>query len=499
MILQSIGNPRPLEQTWTNTLTPAVAKVGGTSDVFNNLDGKGGYVLVGGTNLSGRWGDEVSGPMTGQTAQLRGVLTRDSLGQFEPNYSSPTGAESGDDIDNADSHGYDLSLFKVAYGPGQPFPAWTTDGEKQAYLGVSRFLNLRDPDDVRVDYWYASSVDFGPLISKLQGITSDDIKAKGISGFNGDDLSAVKKQLANEFEDVAQIRHWIQLLQNIYTNSKFANFVNLQSILTDIKNALKPSSSHDVTAEVFAGFSEALYIATEFGEEGPETKALGVIAGAFGLASELASAEHGEPADSDLDTQVSELQEKLEARYKATTDALDRAGDILVSDYGKLITAGSYVQNRWSFNTDSRNALGETLERGAKQMIWKALMRIPYVVDTLNRTDLNTDPGVAQHYACRNIKEFDPYAHEAPNGQQRIVAGFSGSKRQYKLQAMFDSSMRPNGDHVPFSGGKVPPASMVNNLFSSRDDANAVGFYKLEFFQRYMGHRNIHCDRDGNS
>ncbi|MDQ6783721.1 MAG: hypothetical protein M3063_09825 [Actinomycetota bacterium] len=152
VIIQSIGRPKPLEATWTDTLAPAVASVGGAPDVFNtsNAEGRppGGYSLVGGARLGAHEAAEASPSMMGTPARLTGMLSRNRQGQFRAAHASSPSEQTSE----ADQ--IDLSMLPLAYQPASQWPTPTSTGQVAATAWVAQqtksTLNL--PPDIRSVY-----------------------------------------------------------------------------------------------------------------------------------------------------------------------------------------------------------------------------------------------------------------------------------------------------------------------------------------------------------
>lgn len=493
VVLQSIGSPRPRENTWPKTLAPAVAGIGGVQDVFNNLDGKGDYALIGGGGLTGRYGVEQSQPMSGKPGRIAGLLSRNAQGQLRGTYVDSSG-------------GLDLGVVSLAYGAPKPFPAWANADQQRAYVRVSELLKLKDPEDVRVNYWYDTSVDWDGKREDLSKIKLPDVNNGSEPPVDESDLDAVKSTLDKEFSSVDQIRTWIGHLQTIYTRSQTANQINVADESQRILSSLKASSGPSVATEIVGAISETLFVASYFVE--PEAApAIGAVAGAVGIAAELPTdVDKGDPVSAQLQVRAGDLGHELENRYLAASSGLDRLGDILVSDYGKLTVAGDKVQNVWAFDPTSDNDTGDSLRRGTRRTIYQALFPIAFHNDTLNPTDLNPNPKVANHYECTAQRSFKPYGSEPSGGQEYIQTDFKKGKRQSRLHAFGVVGQRPITTQiltnrpvkVQNTDFRVPSSGVTSPLFSTNDDdESALGFFKLEFFARYATPRGISCDEDG--
>ncbi len=484
VVLQSVGSPQPLESTWTSKLSPAIAKLGGTQDVVNNLNGSGGYTLVANTRSPDRFATEQSQPMTGKPARITGVLSRNPRGQLGASYASP-------------DSGYDFGLFETAYGPGKPFPAWPNATQERIYPVMSQLSEVGpQTDDLRANYWLNVSEQW--TTSSVNDIKQNQVEAQLGQQVSTTDFNAVQSQLAQEILWVKEIRAWVGDVKSIYLTAGLPNSVTItKDASTILQNLNPPSTGSDVATQVIGTLSEALFVSTYFAAEAVAPE-IGVIAGGLGIVAAIGTTtgeSKGEPLSAAIETEARDLGSQLQQRYQQVSKQLPRLADILVSDYGKLETAGKAVQDQWSFDTDSENASGAALKKTTQRTIWKTLFPIAYRDDTLNPTNLNTDPKQARDYKCV-VDEGNagytgkPYSSEPDGGQEYIRTGFKGKQRQSRLHAFGVKGGSPHDD-----GFRVPNSKVTDPLFS-RDKENplAAGFFKLEFFDRYPKSQQVHCE-----
>jgi hypothetical protein len=237
-------------------------------------------------------------------------------------------------------------------------------------------------------------------------------------------------------------------------------------------------------------------------EGGPQ---LGLIAGIFGIASEFSNTKDDQPLAGEIKNKADDLAANLAKGYDNATTGLDRLGDILVSDYGKLSVAGPNAIDAWYFNTTKNVSVAQALERSARQLFTRALFPLVYDSYTLqpSRTQhslagpYNPNPTDPKTYRCASSggagEISNPFDNGATSGWVSVLEGFDKDgkpiRRPHVLSRYVDINQY---DVVSDAADAAAPGKLTGPMFSFNNDTGA-GLYKESSLARDFTQHDIHC------
>jgi hypothetical protein len=205
-------------------------------------------------------------------------------------------------------------------------------------------------------------------------------------GFTRDELEREKSRLVNEYKQVADVHLLITQLKFLFGFQQTPAQVDLKDIANRIKDQLPGDHGTQQAAVPGLGLvGEIIDAASTLPFETIEAiePQLGLIAMVFSLAAELAQEPDGSRALSASEvfqTSADQLGVELSNRFRATSEALDRIGEILVTDAGKLDAADAKIRSGAWKKLDNLNVL----DVGVKQFIWQTLLPAAYQINVLN-------------------------------------------------------------------------------------------------------------------
>jgi hypothetical protein len=482
VFMQSFGSPRPSGLSdWTG-IGEGVERIGGTRTVVNQLDGAGEYALVGRPGMSQPAAESTHDPpkdsklpdgyRTGMAGKLTGMLSRSRDAAYEPASEDPSGAVLTNDL----SH--------ILYQAPTPFPASGTPGFTKASAYIADKLGLRDKTDVRRNY----TDDLVNWLTQKDALDKLDYPG-GSPGFSQAEFSTLKAQLLTEFPKVDEIKSkLIPLLQEPFKRSVLTNYAEVQSIQDEaFQHSGKDLNADSVTSSQLIGLLRTAVetIVPKISVDEAEAAAvmdpmLTVLAVAGAAASYYESQkDDGSSLVDAFRVRAGDLAHETTKRFNATLTRLDLAGDILVTDYGKLTTAYQKALGdpHWTINTQQRAKAELRLERSAREWLYGELIRVGFRTVSL--------PGVQTTQACYFLKWHDDrFGQQEPvSAQMALVQGYNGASPQYETWGLAagDFSGKIDGLHAPGPG-------LTDHLFRpiTLDDENALGLYKPWFFKRYL-------------
>jgi hypothetical protein len=468
VVIQSIGNPgRARTQAWADAGNQ-IAKFGGTSAIFNAVDGTRGYALVGRAGMTTLPG-EVSQPGD-HASKVEGYLARANSSDFEPLV--------------ANAAGTNAALLSIVNQDAQPFPAFKTAADQRAETYIGKDITgmcpaTADTCDVRAKY----TEDYGTQNWGNRYTDLADTKNRPChdgDGFTAADCDAVRTQLAREVRDVGDVKHYIDLLQKPFGDAKTDALVDLPKIADDINKQLSVSADHRATQPSI----QALALIAKIGSAAPPPA--NYVASGLGAAMSLTA--YFQPADNTanlvgvISQRAGDLVSDIGKRYRAASALLDSLGKIVVSDYGKLSTMASMVRSdpKWRL-PDSMAKVVETMSAGARQYFWQTLLPIPYFVVQVVPPSPN-GPTTANAYLCKHrprpltTEDVDQYPlrNEPASAQGRRIVGFADDGRP--LEQVF--ALARSIDKFDFD---LPTDKLTDPLVRSIDDGG-VGFTAMQLY-----------------
>jgi hypothetical protein len=488
VVVQSIGHPGPRDNYWVQQLAPLIGKLGGTVDVFNDLDTNGfgsggGYTLVGGYQPQGP-GLEQSEAMTGTgSAQLSGMLRRNRQSQWVPAAAGPL-------------DGIDLSMAAIAYEPSAPWPYTDTPGHLAATTWIAQQLGLDYTQDIRANY-YEKPTAFDAGLLKAE---SDLVCPRNNPGFNFDDCTDVQGALGHEFGWVNEVNSAFSQFPAMFTTAKIQGLVDIKAISQKVQSSLhNPSSSSGIEVDFLGILSELLVVAQDFaGDENPELSlGLGMAWAAMGVASDVTTSETGSPELSKYEIEASQLGSEMVTSYGDAEHNLAQVRNLLVSNYRALKDAAAKAKTDWSLSTAQTTALQDGLQLSGDQLFYGAFTPLAYHAYALQNDSLmNAAPSSANAYRCiaiNNSVPTHPFGDAPASGQYKALTGFDAKGRPQYTNHVLSTRVAMDGGELDIgNSNRVPPSSLTNPMFSPAD----TGGYALHqplFFAHNFSPESVHC------
>jgi len=510
IILASIGNPAAASSKWVRDFAPELRLFGATRDLIAGLDKKS-YALIGGSRLPNADAGSSSNLHLGATSgfgqeassQLDPKLGARMVGFLSPNRQSqmtPSNRTSSPDL-------FDMSVLDTVYNTAPAaWPDSSTPGQKAALAFITRKLNARlalnVPGDLRANYVADdSAVNWTNRRDDLAQIQYPQTRAPG---FSQAEFDALKTQLDTEFEYVAAVRATIDLYQAVYTTDQIKGQVDLESVAHDIETAIDPPkkahtsvSMEDITAALFH-FAEA---AVE------EIKYVKFAAPAFGVmegVSEIVNAIQttgGTPITVRIQDEEQKLAERLTDAFAAQQTGMEKVGDILVSDWGRLQVAGPKSAGDWKVDTDAMGYIASAATASSSQEFYGAMTPLAFQVYGLGATD-GGDPGVtnARDYQCMDYSQNmqKPFRNADDLSQYAVYENWHDSQHKpnvwpHLLATDMDRAIDYSG-HATYGGEpKYVPTSTLKKMYTPLDQGGKVGLDRVTFFEQNFDYHVQTC------
>ncbi len=490
IIVQTIGDPVPLNDNWTREggLIDGLASIGATPDVVAMLDGSGGYSLVGGTRLPGRFGSENSEAIT-KSSGLTGVLSQNRQGQFTASDSAPG------DV-------FDPTIYTLAYQAPTPWPASGTPGLAAANSYFARELGLENTRDVRINYWaHPVSWTSDQYLGRIAD--PDDIQyipcPADAPGFTVDDCTQVREALVTEFGYLANVELMLDGLQALVGSKETSALVDAKVIAGHVSDAVKPPPKANASINPIAVLVGVSKIVSALSPP-PASNAAGAVSGALSIATAVESGSAtgpnaGEPLSAVIIDDVADIDQRLDTTFQAYGDSAYHVRDLLVSDFAKLRTASEHVADGTfpdNQATPTRDELARGLTISAEQVFYPAFLRIAYRVYALGTAADGSTTESADKFRCIfNITDpnelksnFVSFKAAAPNTQFSAIAGLSAPGKPYEKITRPRAMAVIDPDSVDDDASREsPPDSLLAPLFAS-PEGGGLGLDKVTFFGR---------------
>ncbi|ADB49860.1 hypothetical protein [Conexibacter woesei] len=535
LILQSFGTPRywgtsPSSTAWLKDMLP---------DYSGNLDWFGGTIPQDRASLAGIWngtGPTVAGQVgllagraghdlvanygrdyghmggislvapthaydpgaavvQGQTdpipsqARVIGTLTRNAQSQWT--LRSPT---ADPDLDSS-------SMWQLAFQQPTAWPLASTPGQRAANAWIAGALFPgAQLGDVRTAYVSQGDVDWASTADQLARLS---FPGAGY-GFSQQDFTALQGQLETELLDVANVRTAVANWKQVFMNSAFTGYVDLQSIADGIVDQVLQANSQrgtQTSLDSLSIISTALYVGQAMVDfsGGPAAEfaaaPMGAIAGSLGLADALTKHDDGssQPNTQQIWDEAYRLGQDLVDRHEAMASTLDHLGDLFVGDWGKLQQAAQAANGSWAMSSATQNAIQQAFSVTAKRAFYTALMPLAYNqwaisprYTSINQQGVPSPPRTYQCYHANdtNYDGFEnPYVSDPagnlqtvgfrvggdPDPAVRLTSPWIGlvlraQQDDTKLQKTYEGS--GYGSTVNMArDGAPPPAATINPLF----------------------------------
>ncbi len=491
-LIQSIGSPHPLENTWTSQLAPELHGVIGSSEIALNLlpSQNGGYAYVGSTstqNAETALIPEDSTPAPAP-AQLTGMLARTKQTRFEPRLDSAV-------------DGVDLSMLPLAYQDPTPWP-FTDPSDAGHYAALQYVTQQVGLGDLRAAY---VSKDFlGNQTTYTNALK--DVPYPGPSGFpenlipfTPNEFTDVKNGLLSEFGWVIAVRAMQAQLHTALTDVEVSENGGAAGIAHEIASQISGNDSDKVETEIFNIVSNATRILAAV----PGLQLAGPVGGVFGIMGVVSANRAGSQVITDLDTEASHLGADVLAAYGAALTSVNHVGDLLVSDFGKLKVAGPLaLQGAWNISNDERQMIQTNLQLSTEQEFWGALLPTGYTLYSLQPGHNNGDPITPGNYACYYPdaeQSYHPWSKDPSSAYVQAPVEYHGSKLVTRPWALITDLGLDDEDDLDGLGYKTPPASLTDQLFINPDSETkngqaGVGLSKPQFYEANFHRKSVSCD-----
>jgi hypothetical protein len=413
VFLRTIGHPVP-----NPTLAPAadaIEKLGGTRLAILNLEGKYDYSLAGSSNVptataesGGIFGEDAAGALTG-------ILTEDHSLGYIPAAAGPTG-------------GVNTQLATLLYQKPTPWP--NIDTAAETYLGHKIGLcGAATPTcDFRVKYSSAYASDWHLYYDDL---TTDKKFPSDATGFSEADYTRTREELATEVNWLLRVKNYFTEVRNAFLTSSKDDQVNVKALGDIIYNEVKPPPVDQAAVQTLGLLGKIASVGEALPP--PASTAAAGLAAMFGLVAFLAN----KPGDSSFADQVraraDQLATQIQGRMTAAVDVMTTQARIVVSDYGKLKMAGTYLINGVWVEPQDPKQFATSLGRAVK--VWFAESLVPMVHKWLVRaTPPPEGPSNARNVECYGGGgRYFTLAGDTPdNAQLHPIQGWNANGVAYR-------------------------------------------------------------------
>ena len=367
--------------------------------------------------------------------------------------SDPTGRQSGDE------------LLQLAYGPQTPdWPVRDTPSRRTTIAYIADKLRLKGADP-RTSY-RDLTIDFGSddYAGRLRSMEYPGEKVLP----SADDFRDVKAELLHEFTWVTKVRSYLGELRTILTESAIIKQGELGRVAERVRQQVGLGDKEGAAMNAFDVYGELFTVAGKIGVEGA-----GPIGGAFKVAGLLTKSKGGSVL-ADINGNATELASDLSQTYEKSLIAVGILRSILLTDAGKLRTAGENViaeKPGWFWDDSSIARTRRGLTFAATRAFTRSFMRV--VWRTYELPQAFQDPN-----GCRVLRGEPASAWFSSTGG--FAASGSGVTRTTTALAIGKRTLDDR------SGGIVANGDLTNGLFApiSPDDPDRLGLYKPIFIAR---------------
>ena len=507
VFLQSLGTP--FDGTTQSagaaaTISPLIARLGGTSDVFNTANltaSMKGYALAGSTVIRADapfgepqyYAPEAASEQNQGPAFLQGLLQRNRNWHFTPVLGAAANADAA-------------TVPTVVYTPASPWPTGATVDQQHAlsYISGPNVLDLEyspqsscyEPTypDVRFEY-----CDTNVLANA--DAEADQVASTAYTpacNCSAQAWAAVTADIAQELRWVGKTYSYFQAVKEVYNSvGTETALINWNQIATTITDAVDPPSDSQVSGYWTGLSGSILYVAALFsGETG--SAVLGGIGAIANLVSGLLSSPDGSTGLGQIvNTNASNFANQIQTRYATAWKQLGHFRDIIVGNYGALRAAGQSPD----FQLDHNAIVAEDslLTLAAYRYAYEELLGAPpFVAWYLMKTPKNPNPVNPTQYVCnvQDIQETRLF-HPATPGDWTSLSSFDPPVPQFGNGT--PGSVVIAVAHRPGVHYHSPPQSIMGPLESTpvTFDSNGVpqtfGEWPIWLFTHSFTPKGISC------
>jgi hypothetical protein len=427
---------------------------------------------------------------------------------------------------------------EVAFAPATtPWPdSEGKENEAALKFFAERIWPTEDFKTPREAYVKKVNNDWDQIEAKLQ-----KVKYVAAEGFELKTFTAVKQQLETEMNDMAAVTKAMSIWRELFGEEKIAAYVNAQSIgaklIEQIEKEAKKKPKAEAEIDPEEVISEALYITSDLAGF-PETteflklpEIISMVSSGMGLANAVTpeSPEEAEgPNSSLIRANATNLGTTLFKHFEGASKSLEHFEGIFASNWGKLKKAGEYSDDEWSFETEVKELLGQSLAVATEQQLYEGLLPMAYtqwVISPYFTKYMTSGPQTpGQNYKCihfhtvtetptvypfkdaaegslsTNIyRPWDPPgSNESPSQQFTVPFTIRSLKSDEDPPEVIKSEYSETEDLIEIHhGGANAPASLVNPLFAPINKGEAepnfpksLGINKTAFYANFGGGPN---------
>jgi len=408
ILVQTIGKPKATQETW-NAITAQLINLGGSRLLVNGLDGNNEYALVGRTNAdrpvaeAGSAQDSAAGATPKPPGRLSGILARTRTWGYESLNAGPGGSGNNE-------------LLDIVYRAPEPFPAFTTPGEKAAETYIARAINsCAGPGvcDLRREYFEKYSAIWGTKLAIFPNTYPG-----ASSGFTEAEFTKVHDQLRREIYAVANVKEYFAGLQRPFVRLEGGAQLDLNKLSEDLYAAVQPPPESNTTSYALGLVGKIIALGAFLG---PPTSAIasGISAG-FALSSYLTQA-NGRPAavGAEIRVKASALSTQLTSAIDGAFDALTTQALLLVSDWGKLRDVSARIDGDWALPASDTKAL-TSMKLATKQYLAEALVPVAYPHLITVRPRTTGAPWNARELYCKVPRNIVRWWDNMPDNAQTL-------------------------------------------------------------------------------
>jgi hypothetical protein len=447
--------------------------MGGIREVFNAVDGRRHYALVGGSGHRARTIELSDG--SGDD-RLVGGLARGHDLRFVPTAAGPP-------------DGVNTELISMAYQAPRPFPALSTAVQKAAetYLGDQSGICGRNAPvcEVRPRYYSLTLDQIKEAKGNISGVTWPGPGPEKRYGTDSSVFDAVKNQLHMELQAVVNVGNYFAGLQNVFGKIGQKGRVDLDAIGNEIFTDLKPPGDSRTSGKSWEYASKLISLT---GSLPPPAGNVGKgYASFFALMGFLSRQDGGSLLADTINSKAKELAADFQKRMFATEARLTDFENLFESDYGKLIDMDSRLRTTgWELTKEGVITTLSNISGAARR--WFAEQLVPHGYIAIRGTPPPVGPGDANGLSCKAhnidkdgefVDQLHPWRREPANAQIRAVGAWETDGRPILPTYFLSKAL---SGYWPRS--HLAPAQAVADLLFGRaraQDSGPLGLDKLEF------------------
>jgi hypothetical protein len=392
----------------------------------------------------------------------------------------------------------------------QPATPWKLDDNPAAqaaikWIGSQDSLRKLGPN-VRSAYWLqdfnkSDWTDLATKVSLTKYPGDDASQCNKTGGFCEPDFNTAQAELVREMGWVGDVRSYMADLGAPFNSDVLSSWDKLTSAVTDpIKGALNPPKNRQAIATTTEIIEAIVGVASGVGEVPGE-----VLGEAFNFAlNSITEAPDGSDID-EIQANADQLGSQIKARLQTTAANFRQMGDIIVSDYAKLMTVATNERcnptdrscpAEWQFTARDHTAATTAIWKATEASFTKGVMRLAFPPSVLGPRGSPTDPrnNPKSNYRCGRTGAA--VLQDEPSDGLATLLGARPSGYDVYALANFDNvdpfHLNPN----------TPPAKITARMFgalgtSLDPNKGGVGVYAPDYFREASEGDFQHLRRNG--